>query len=367
MIALRNIFRRKLRNFLTFMGISVAISVFISLSSISTGMKAQIQDIVARYSVDIVVQPKGADSLIMSRIAVSDFDKLRKLKETKEAFPMVMGAIRTPWNSYFPVIGVSSIKTFSTKFNLMEGRLFVPDKKELILGITAARKLGYHIQNNILLTYNEMFTVSGTYYFGSSMIDNGAILDIRDAQRLLKREDYINMAFIQIRKGVNAEEMIDIINRAFPHLSAMRSSDYTGQEDLFKTLDAFVWIISAISIFSCCMLIMNTMIMAVSERTKEIGILLAVGWSRLMIFRTIVTEAILICISGGIFGSVISLLTLFLLADRTSAGLGWIPTSISFKTACAGVGLSVLCGIVSSFFPAAIASKLSPAEALRHE
>ncbi len=367
MIALRNIFRRKLRNFLIFIGISVAISIFISLSSISTGMKTQIQDIVTRYSVDIVVQPKGADSLIMSRIAVSDFNKLRQLKGTKEAFPLIMGAIKTPWNTYFPVIGVSSIKTFSNKFNLTEGRLFTSDKRELILGITAAQKLGYHVQNKILLAHNELFTVAGTYYFGSSMVDNGAILDIKDAQRLLKREDYINMAFIQMAKDARADEMTTIINSAFPHLSAIRSGDYTGQVELFKTLDAVVWIISAISIFSCCILIMNTMIMAVSERTKEIGILLAVGWSRFMIFRTIVAEAMLICVAGGIFGSVISLLTLYMLANYTTAGLGWIPTSISFKTAYTGVGLSVLCGIVSALSPAALASKLSPAEALRHE
>jgi putative ABC transport system permease protein len=367
MIALRNIFRRKLRNFLIFLGISIAISIFISLSSISTGMKTQIQDIVTRYSVDIVVQPKGADSLIMSRIAVADFEQLRRLKGVRDAFPMIMGAIKTPWNTYFPVIGVSSIKTFSNKFSLSGGRLFTPDKRELLLGIAAAEKLGYQLQNKILLAHNEMFTISGIYYFGSSMVDNGAILDIKDAQRLLKREDYINMAFIQTAKNARPEDTIAVINTAFPHLSAIRSSDYTGQVELFKALDAFVWLISAISIFSCGILIMNTMLMAVSERTKEIGILLAVGWSRFMIFRTIVTEAMLICVAGGIFGSVISLITLNVLADYTTTGLGWIPTTISLKTAYAGVGLSVLCGLISSLSPAAFASKMSPAEALRHE
>jgi putative ABC transport system permease protein len=349
------------------MGVSIAISIFISLSTISTGMKTQVQDIVTRYTVDIVVQPKAADSLIMSRIAVSDLEKLMKLQGTKNIFPMIMGAIKTPWNTYFPVIGVSSIKTFSNKFNLAEGRLFSPEKKELILGIDAASKLGYHPYNRILLTHNEMFTITGTYSFGSNMLDNGAILDLKDAQRLLKREDYINMVFIQLEHGVDTEKMIKTINGLFPHLSAIRSSDFTGQVEIFKVLDAFIWLISAISIFSCCILIMNTMIMAVSERTQEIGILLAVGWSRFMIFRTIVTESMLICTAGGSFGNIISMLTLNILANHTTIGLGWITTSISCKTAFTGVVLSVICGVVSSLSPAALASRLSPAEALRHE
>ncbi len=366
-IAIRNIFRRKLRNFLTFLGISVAISVFVSLLSISSGLKTQFRNIVMQYSVDIIIQPKSADSLIMSRIAVLDLERLKKINGIKEVYSLVMGAIRTSWNSYFPIIGASSIKTFASKINLTDGKLFEPDKKELLLGIAIAKRLSYRTGDKIFLSDDDSYTISGIFYSGSNFLDNGAILNIKDAQRLLKRDDYVNMAFLQLEKGFNTEKIVEAVNKEFPHLTGIRSIDYSGNSELFKMIDAFVWLISVITIFSCCLLVMNTMIMSISERIKEIGIMLAVGWSRLMIYKTLITEAVIICLSGSLIGIFISFLTLYSLVNYSGISLSWIPANISLKVAFVGVLISLVCGLISSLSPAYILSKISPAEALRYE
>ncbi len=345
----------------------MAISIFISLLSISSGLKSQFRNIVTQYSVDIIVQPKGADSLIMSRIAVSDLERLKKINGVREVFSLVMGAIRTSWNSYFPVIGASSIRTFASKINLTDGKLFEPDKKELLLGISAAQRLGLNAGDKIFLSDEDSYTISGIFYSGSNFLDNGAILNIKDAQGLLKRDDYVNMAFIQTEKGVSAEKIIDSISKGVPHLTGIRSIDYSGNSELFKMIDAFVWLISVITIFSCCLLVMNTMIMAISERIKEIGIMLAVGWSRYMFLKTLITEAVIICLSGGLSGIFISFLTLYFLVNYSGINLSWIPANISLKVAFTGIVVSLICGLISSLSPAYILSKLSPAEALRYE
>ncbi len=367
MIPLKNILRRKTRNFLTILGISIGVAVFVTLLSISTRAKSQLEDIVMKYKVDIVVQQKAAVAITTARIPASDYKRLQGLKGVSEVLPLTTGYIKTPWSPYFLLFGVASIESLSAKLTLKEGRLFKHGQKELILGAFAAKKLGYHSNNKIVLSDNEIFTITGVYYFGNSIVDSAVMLDIKDVQRILKRDDYINIAFIKLIPGSDPREIIERINKEFPELSALHSGDFSAQIQLLKIIELFVWGVSIISLLACCIIIMNTLFMAVTERTKEIGILMAVGWSHFMIFKTIVAEAIIMCVAGGIIGNILSILTLNYLSHHNAVGFGWIPSAITAMTALKAMGLSFVIGIISSLIPAALAIRLQPADALRYE
>ena len=367
MVAIRNLYRQKIRNLLTLLGVAMGISVFVSSVSVSNGFKTQIQDIVKSYSIDITVQEKGAATPVISKIPVSEYRALQGLTGVKKVSALIMGSIRAPWNPYFLVAGISSIEPLSSKISILEGRFFTPGNREVILGAVAAKQLGYTVGNKIFLTDNEMFSITGIFSIGSKIVDGAAILDIQDAQHLFKRDNFINMAFLQLDQGSRPEKVVEQINRSFPRLTAIRSEEMVGQIRLFETVELFVGVISAISLLTCCIVVMNTLFMAISERTKEIGILLAVGWSRLMIFRTILYEAMLLCFLGGILGNIIGLASLWFFGRSHVVGLGWIPSSIPPIIVIESIGLAVFLGIVSSFYPAIHASRLLPAVALRYE
>jgi putative ABC transport system permease protein len=367
MIAIRNIFRNKLRNLLTLIGVAAGIAVFVTSHSVSAGFKDQIAGIIRKYSIDITVQAKGAATPIMSRINVTDYLQLRDVEGVADVSSVILGSIRTPWNPYFIIAGISSAEALSTKLTLVEGRFFVPGKREIILGKLAAERLDYHPGSKILLPGEELFTITGMYSFGSRMIDGAAIFDLDDAQRLLKSADYVNIAFIQVRPGDDVRQVTDEIGRRFPHLSALPSADFSGQVRMFNTVNIFVWIISLISLFTCCIVVMNTLLMAVSERTKEIGILMAVGWSRFMVYRMILKEAVIICFAGGVAGNIGGLLFLVLLNEMKTLGVGWFPLAIPAAIVLKSLALSVVLGIAGSFYPAVVAIKLLPGEALRYE
>jgi putative ABC transport system permease protein len=113
---------------------------------------------------------------------------------------------------------------------------------------------------------------------------------------------------------------------------------------------------------------MNTFFMAVSERTKEIGILMAMGWSRIMIMRTIISESMMICFLGGLLGNLMALVQLWFFHTINPEGLGWLVSmSVSVEIFWESMGLSLLLGWIGSLYPAFRASKLLPAEALRYE
>ncbi len=148
----------------------------------------------------------------------------------------------------------------------------------------------------------------------------------------------------------------------------MRGGDFVGQISLIQTVDTAAWAISIIALISSCIVVMNTLVMAVSERTKEIGVLMAIGWSRSRIMRTIIWESLIICFVGGLLGNLMGLALLWGLQFVHSSGLLlWASVSGIPRTILLTMGISLLLGLVSSLYPAFLSTRLLPAEALRHE
>ena len=108
--------------------------------------------------------------------------------------------------------------------------------------------------------------------------------------------------------------------------------------------------------------IMNIMLVSVTERTREIGLRMAVGAPRQMILRQFLVEAVVLCLFGGAVGLLLGRTCSFLVRQL----LHW-PTEISLPAIVAAVGVSVTVGLVFGFYPAWKASRLDPIEALRYE
>lgn len=368
MIAIKNLFRHKLRTLMTLLGAAVGISAFVSLTCISDSLKSQIQDMIKSYHIDITVTSKGAATPFSSTIPLSTYHELRTIKGVGNLSSLIVGAVNSPWNPYFLLFGVSSVETFFSKLGILEGRVFTPGKKELILGERVAKKLQVKVNDKILLAEQEPFTVTGIYTSGSRIVDGSAALDIQDARKILKKYDSVNIAFVQVVAGSDPKEVVEDINQRFQSLSAVRSGDFVGEIRLMNMIDVFAWAISLIAFVTCCIIVMNTFLMVVSERTKEIGLLMAVGWSRIMVMKMIMSESLAVCFAGGIAGNLMAMVELWLFHTINPEGLGWLVSmSFSVDIFWKSMGLSLLLGMIGSLYPAVRASRLLPAEALRYE
>lgn len=368
MLAVKNLFRNKIRSLMTVLGVAVGVSLFVSLTSISNGFKSQLQDIVRGYSIDMVATSKGAATPFGSRISSSEYDVLLKTEGIRSVSSVIMGPTRSNLNPYFLLIGISTFESFASKLGIVEGRVFRPGKKETLLGEAVAKRTGLRVNDQIALAEGEVFTITGIYMSGGKTFDGGAIVDLQDARRILKRDDSHNMAFIQVAQGRDPREVATRIGARFPGLSVIRGGEFVGEIRLIKIIDASALTISIISFFACCFIVMNTLMMAVTERTKEFGILMAIGWGRLMIAKTIFFEAVLICVAGGILGNLIGVAQLWLFDTINPEGLGWwVSFSGNIPIFFQSLGLSALLGLISSLYPALLTSKLLPAEALRYE
>ncbi len=109
------------------------------------------------------------------------------------------------------------------------------------------------------------------------------------------------------------------------------------------------------------------MLISVTERTREMGILLAIGWSKGKLICTIVGEALLMCILGAIIGNALGWGVLWMFHISGMSGLEWAPSSLQLKVVTKSLFLASGLALLSAFYPAYVASNLSPAQAIRYE
>lgn len=350
------------------MGAAVGIMILSSLISVSEGLKSQIQETIAGYEIDLAVQSKGASSPFGSKISYADYGAISDIEGVESISSLVIGAVSTSWNSYFLIMGIAPVDAFAGRLGINEGRMLEGEKHEILLGQIAAKGAKTRVSDRLSLSEQEEYVVTGIYTSGSKMLDNAAILDIRDAQSILERDGFINLALVRLKPGVSVGDAADRIEASFPGLSVLRSGDFVGQIPLIKIVDTAAWAISIIALISSCIVVMNTLLMAVSERTKEIGILMAIGWSRSRIMRTIIWESLIICFVGGLLGNLMSLTLLWGLQFVHSSGLWlWASASGIPRIIVISMGISLLLGVLSSLYPAFVSTRLLPTEALRYE
>ena len=136
-------------------------------------------------------------------------------------------------------------------------------------------------------------------------------------------------------------------------------------DDVLGILDTATLAVSALAIIVGAIGIINTMVMAVYERTKEIGVLKSVGWKSRKILTMILGETLVLTTLSGIVGSIFGILIPEVglrLFDVTDFALGYSP-----KTFILAFGITIIVGIIGGIYPAYKASKLAPTEALRYE
>jgi len=156
----------------------------------------------------------------------------------------------------------------------------------------------------------------------------------------------------------------DAIESKAVNLAAINTRDFTTYYDQLDYIDWFVWIVSLISVIVGGLGVLNTMLMAVSERTREIGTLRAVGWSRGQVLRMILAEGLVISVVGGGLG-------LFLGTFGAETLIHWAPRGLDTRYSglllLQGFLIALALGFFGALYPAWQASRLSPIEALKYE
>jgi putative ABC transport system permease protein len=367
-LVLKNLVRQRTRTLLTVSGISLGIMTVVALGVITGGLKSSMGDLVRAGGADFLVAQKGASDLSFSNVSEEDVAAIAARTDVERATGLSLKVVKVPDNPFFMLFGIEPAALPTQRLTVLEGRSLAPGARnnEVMLGAQAASDLGARVGDSVSLGEGR-FQVVGIYSGGDKLRDAGAVAPLESVQTLAGTPGLVTAAYVVAAEGADPDAVAAAIERELPRVATIRNVDeYSKVDQGVRIMDAANLAISLLAVGIGAIGVMNTMIMSVFERTREIGILRAVGWRGSRILRMIVFESLLLCVVAAGIGIALGVLVsrAVLLLPAVSSLLDPAYSSDVFVRALL-VGVAV--ALVGALYPATRAVRLSPMEALRHE
>ena len=367
--AWKNLWRRRLRTLLTLGGITMAIGAFVALVGFSRSFEHEWLRLYESAGTDIAVSEK---SFLNTSLDESVGAKLRAVPVVERAVPMIFNLMDLTPEVNALVFGWPADSYELDSLDLTSGRRFHDGQPEILLGDTLAENLGKKIGETVEMQ-GSSFTVTGIYHGGSALEADAVIMPLDQLQQLSSMQGKVTAFHVRLRPAPAGEAQDKYLKRAqaeiqaaLPGLHASPAAERAANNELVVLAHAVAWGTSAIALIVGILGIVNTMAMSVFERTREIGILRALGWKSWSILLLIQTEAAVLGLVGGLLGICVGLGVMHLMAVLPQTA-SVVSSSVTSGHLLEALGIALLSGLVAGAIPAWRGAHLSPVEALRHD
>jgi putative ABC transport system permease protein len=213
---------------------------------------------------------------------------------------------------------------------------------------------------------DSSFRVVGIYETGVGFEDNGAVITLRDAQRLAGRPHQVTMYGIKLRDPGRAEEVRAYLNENFEEIDVSLSSEFAESLPDMQAMEDMTGQIAFMAVLLGAISMLNTMLMSVLERTREIGVLRALGWQRRQVVGMILKEALVLGLIGGGVGLLLGMAMVWGVQQIPLIG-GMLQPSYSVELIGQTLIIALVAGAIGGLYPSWRATRMRPVEALRYE
>jgi putative ABC transport system permease protein len=382
---LKNLSRRPVRTALTVLGLAVALGGVVALLGVSHTVQKSVESSFERRRIDLVVQQAGRSSGLNSDFSQWFADEARKIPGVTIAEAVVNLIDVTRGSGYSDQVMIQGWEPDNFAYDNLDfvsGRRVAPgEHQKVMLGNTLAGNLGKKVGDTIVFGRDDPDNTANRYevvgiFKSPDVFESGAaIVSLEDA-RALTSVRVTGFSVRVARTNPDSTAEIDAVRKQIEalrdpddpsvRLTAQPPSSYVTSLSHLKLIRAMSWLVSAIGLVIGVIGMLNTMVMSVIERTQEIGILRAVGWSPMRVVQMVLGESVVLGVLAAVLGTVgavaaTHILTLFPQVNGFIAG-GIAPVVIA-----EGLALTVLIGVVGGVYPAVRAARLLPTEAIRHD
>lgn len=395
-IAVNALMRNKMRSALTMLGIVIGVGSIIAMTGVGEGAQKEIDNQTAAFGTNMITIRSGGMTAggirirAMKELQPSDGDAIVRESDLVTAqtpvIRLVTNVVSSDRNWASQVYGVNTSFTTIRNWGMMHGAMFTDQdyrsgNKVCVLGSTVAINLFGQSDptGEIVRIQNIPFRVAGVLESKGQLAsgqdqDDMIIIPYTTYDKRLTGDKNIDYIYVSVRTSQDmntAMEEIRQILRQEHRIPAYGDDDFTIRtqeqvneiaKSISKTVSLLMIIVASISLLVGGIGIMNIMLVSVTERTREIGIRMAIGATEKHILLQFLVEAVVLSLTGGVIGMILGVVIGYLVETFTS----W-AVSISMVSVVVSMSFAAGVGIFFGFYPARKAASLNPIEALRFE
>ena len=378
-ISLKNLIRRKGKASFVLAGLVIGVSTVVGIISFVEAMTSDINHKLEKYGANILIVPRtenltltygglslGGVSFEMEEIRQEELARVDAIKNARNIAavgPLVSGVVNI--NSHKVLFAGVDFKASAILKPWWQMKGKVPDDNSVILGAEAARILNLNVADRFKIK-DRHFSVSGILKPTGSQDDQLVFARLDTAQSLFDKNGRVSMAEVAaLCQDCPIEEMVKQISAALPGAKVMAIQQVVkGRMETLGHFKKFSYGISGVILLIGSLVVLVTMMGSVRERTDEIGIFRAIGFRKRHIMKIVFLEAAIVSGLAGILGYLLGWgVTKAAVRFFIEGHSGVVPFNV--ELAAGAFILALLIGLVSSAYPAIIASRLDPNEALR--
>jgi putative ABC transport system permease protein len=363
-----NVAERKARSALTGVAVAIGITTVVVLGVLTHSLRRTAISILQTGTADFTVAQEGVSDILYSSVDQAEVDQLRAYPEVASTVGVLVAAVKLDsGHPFFLELGIPPDELAPFGVQVVEGRPYSADAQdEIMLGFRAARDLHKAVGDSITID-TLTFRIVGIFSTGQVFGDSASMLPLPTLQARERKPGSVTLAFVRLQPGTNIDALRKKIEHDMPELATVRTASEFGRIDRNLSLISAANVgVSIMALVLGAIGVMNTMLMSVFERTREFGVLRAVGWTRRRVLVLVMAEALVVSLAGAVVG-VAAGFGAIALVQRLPELVGVFQPDYTTDIFLRALGIAAGMAFIGAFYPAVRAALLVPLEALRHE
>jgi putative ABC transport system permease protein len=366
LLAYRNLLRRRTRTLLLVSGIALAVATALALLALSSGIERSTADSARERGADLSVLQRDASDIFSGFVDARLGPAIAAIPGVKGVAGELVMFAPVDGEYQFLAAGMADDSYFWSDMPLAEGRLPAKGERHVaLIGESVARALGKRTGAELTIFDQKVKIIGVTGY--QVAVNRGVIvLRLADLQEMSFRAGQVTVFHIVLQPGIGSDGIAAVKKKieALGPLSVDPTDQLLAGDRNLQVLKAVSRAISLIALVTAGLSVLNVLLMAVQERTRETGIMMAIGWSDRRIMAAIVLEGVFVGLAGCVVGVPLGFLacSFFDLLPAIGSYLTFRPSLDSIAPSVAG---AFLLSVLGSLYPAWRAVSMTPADALR--
>lgn len=363
-----NVWFKKLRSLFTAIAVAIGVMTVVALGIVTESIKTTAAAVLKTGSADFTVAQRGSSDILFSSMTRNQLLRIRRTPGVASVVGVLLDTEKlNAQNPLFIEIGIQPEDLAPFGVRVLAGRPFDPSARdEVMLGWHIAQDLGIRPGDHLRVA-GSVKQVTGLFTTGNVFGDSAGMFPLIPFQAYERQPGGWSLAFVKLEHGARARAVTDRIEHDNPVLTTIRTASEFGRADQsYRLITAANTGATIVAVVIGAVIVMNTMLLSLVERTREFGILRSIGWSRRRVVSMVLAEALLISLLGAAIGVGLAVGLVTVLASLPSL-TGILQPSYPMASFVRALVTAAAVGFLGALYPAARAGLLTPMAAIRHE